>query len=82
MQTVVRVGADSIWAEDCRGAGPPLVLRHSGMADARLWDPVWPGLTAAFRVIRYDCRGYGRSPAPTEPYTRRSATRTSSARPS
>jgi 3-oxoadipate enol-lactonase len=69
MQTMVPVGADRIWAEDSRGAGPPLVLVHSGVADARLWDPVWPELTAAFRVIRYDSRGYGRSPAASEPYT-------------
>ena len=68
MQTMVPVGADRIWAEDA-GAGPPLVLLHSGVADARLWDPVWAQLTAAFRVIRYDSRGYGRSPAATEPYT-------------
>jgi 3-oxoadipate enol-lactonase len=69
MQTMVPVGADSIWAEDSRGAGPALVLLHSGVADARLWDPVWPELSAAFRVIRYDSRGYGRSPAASEPYT-------------
>lgn len=69
MQTMVRVGADSIWAEDSAGTGPALVLLHSGVAGARLWDPVWPELTAAFRVIRYDSRGYGRSPAASEPYT-------------
>jgi 3-oxoadipate enol-lactonase len=68
MRTMVRAGADSIWAEDSQGAGPVLVLLHSGVADARLWDPVWPELTASFRVIRYDSRGYGRSPAATEPY--------------
>jgi 3-oxoadipate enol-lactonase len=69
MQTLVPVGADRIWAEDSEGAGPPLVLLHSGVADARLWDPVWPELTAAFRVIRYDSRGYGQSPAASEQYT-------------
>jgi 3-oxoadipate enol-lactonase len=69
MQTMVPAGADRIWAEDSEGSGPPLVLLHSGVADARLWDPVWPELTAAFRVIRYDSRGFGRSPAATEPYT-------------
>jgi phosphoribosyl-ATP pyrophosphohydrolase len=68
MQTMVRVGADSIWAEDSAGTGPALVLLHSGVADARLWDPVWPELAAAFRVIRYDSRGCGRSAAASEPY--------------
>ena len=69
MQTMVAVGADKIWAEDSGGAGPELVLLHEGVGDARMWDPIWPAVTDRFRVIRYDVRGYGRSPAPTENYT-------------
>ncbi|HEY2507867.1 MAG TPA: alpha/beta hydrolase [Streptosporangiaceae bacterium] len=68
MQTMLTVGADKIWAEDSGGSGPTLVLLHEGIGDSRMWDPVWPQLTAAFRTIRYDVRGYGRSPAPTENY--------------
>jgi len=66
---MVPAGADRLWAEDSQGAGPALVLLHSGVSDARLWDPVWAGLTAAFRVIRYDSRGFGRSPAASEPFS-------------
>jgi 3-oxoadipate enol-lactonase len=69
METMVAAGADKIWAEDSGGSGPPLFLLHEGVGDARMWEPVWPELTRAFRVIRYDVRGYGRSPAPTEQYT-------------
>jgi 3-oxoadipate enol-lactonase len=69
MQTMVAAGTDKIWAEDSGGSGPPLLLLHEGVGDARMWDPVWPQLTTAFRAIRYDVRGYGRSPAPTEQYT-------------
>jgi 3-oxoadipate enol-lactonase len=69
MQTMVTAGTDKIWAEDSGGSGPPLLLLHEGVGDARMWDPVWPDLTAAFRAIRYDVRGYGRSPAPTQKYT-------------
>lgn len=69
VETFIPAGAGEIWAEDSGGTGPVLVLVHSGISDARLWDPVWPGLTAAFRVIRYDCRGHGRSPAATEDYS-------------
>jgi pimeloyl-ACP methyl ester carboxylesterase len=69
MQTMVTVDADKIWAEDSGGAGPVLVLLHEGVGDARMWDPVWPQLTAGFRAIRYDVRGYGRSPAPTENFS-------------
>lgn len=66
---MVTAGADKIWAEDSEGSGPVLVLLHEGIADSRMWDPVWPELTAAFRAIRYDVRGYGRSPAATETHS-------------
>ncbi len=69
MQTMLAVGADRIWAEDSGGSGPVLVFLHEGVGDARMWDPVWPLLTARFRTIRYDVRGFGRSPAPTEDFT-------------
>jgi 3-oxoadipate enol-lactonase len=68
METMVAAGTDKIWAEDSGGSGPPMLLLHEGVGDARMWDPVWPELTRAFRCIRYDVRGYGRSPAPTEQY--------------
>ncbi len=69
MQAMVAAGADKIWAEDSGGAGPVLVLLHEGVGDSRMWDPIWSALTNAFRVLRYDVRGYGKSPAPTEQYT-------------
>lgn len=68
MPTTVTVGADRIWVEDSGGPGPAAVLLHPGIADARSWDLVWPALTERLRVIRYDARGYGRSPAPTEEF--------------
>jgi 3-oxoadipate enol-lactonase len=69
MQTMVPVGADKVWAEDSGGDSPVLVLMHEHVGDSRMWDPIWPALTAAFRVIRYDVRGFGRSPAATESYS-------------
>jgi 3-oxoadipate enol-lactonase len=69
MQTMVPAGSDKIWAEDSGGDGPVLLLMHAGVADARMWDPVWPALTASCRAIRYNVRGYDRSPAATENYT-------------
>lgn len=69
METTIAVGADTLWAEDTGGDGPVLVLLHPGVGDSRVWDRIMPALTSTCRVIRYDSRGYGRSPAPTENYT-------------
>src|SRR4051794_25805262 len=44
------------------GAGPVLVLLHAGICDSRMWQPQWEALSAAYRTIRVDLRGYGRSP--------------------
>jgi 3-oxoadipate enol-lactonase len=69
METMVEVGADKLWAEDAGGDKPVLLLVHEHVADSRMWDPIWPQLSAAYRVIRYDARGFGRSPAATEEYS-------------
>jgi pimeloyl-ACP methyl ester carboxylesterase len=72
---MVQVKGGEVWAQDTGAdgqavAGPPVVLLHAGVGDSRLWDPVLPGLTAGgHRVISYDARGFGRSPAPTVSYT-------------
>jgi 3-oxoadipate enol-lactonase len=69
MQTMVDVGTDTLWAEDSRGDGPVLVLVHEHVADARMWDPIWSQLCDIYRVIRYDARGFGRSPEATREYS-------------
>ena len=50
-------------AHDREGpAGTPvLVLLHAGVADRRMWDPVWPDLTRDHDVVRPDLRGFGDS---------------------
>ena len=44
------------------GSGPPVVLVHAGICDSRMWDPQWEAFQRAHRVVRYDLRGFGRSP--------------------
>ena len=39
----------------------PVLLVHAGIADRRMWDPIWPALTADRDVVRVDLRGYGES---------------------
>ncbi|MFF7455244.1 alpha/beta fold hydrolase [Kitasatospora sp. NPDC008115] len=69
MDTTVAVADGELWADDSGGDGLPLVLLHPSVGASTIWDPVLPALVARHRVIRYDCRGYGRSPAPTVPYS-------------
>ncbi|MFD8258725.1 alpha/beta fold hydrolase [Streptomyces griseoluteus] len=66
---LVQLGDGDIWAADSGGYGPPLVLLHPGVGDSRIWDGLLPELTARYRVIRFDVRGYGRSPQPTAAYS-------------
>jgi 3-oxoadipate enol-lactonase len=63
-ETMVAVDGGTVWADDSGGDGPPLVLLHPGVGDSRIWEPALPALIASYRVIRYDARGFGRSPAP------------------
>jgi 3-oxoadipate enol-lactonase len=58
------VSGDARLVCEVAGTGTPVVLVHAGIADARMWGPLMPELTAHHRVIRYDLRGYGRSALP------------------
>ncbi|MGD8454373.1 MAG: alpha/beta fold hydrolase [Phycisphaerae bacterium] len=51
------------------GSGPAIVLLHDGLLHSAAWDAQWRELTPQYRVVRYDRRGYGRSDAPTAPYS-------------
>jgi 3-oxoadipate enol-lactonase len=54
--------------ETC-GAGPgAIVLLHDGILDGSAFDAAWPLLCAKAKVVRYDRRGYGASPAAVAPY--------------
>ncbi|HSM38092.1 MAG TPA: alpha/beta fold hydrolase [Candidatus Limnocylindrales bacterium] len=53
---------------DEAGSGPPLLLIHAGIVDRRMWDDVWPDLTARHRVVRLDLRGFGDTPLPDGPF--------------
>lgn len=53
---------------EASGKGPAVVLIHGGLVDSRLWDAQMKPLSKHYRVVRFDIRGYGRSPAPAVEY--------------
>lgn len=67
MGQLIRVGSDQLWVEDSGGPGEPLVLLHPGITDSTIWDALAP-LLDGHRVVRFDRRGFGRSPLATEEF--------------
>ena len=57
-----------IYYEECGSGAPTVVLIHDGIAHSAVWDAVWPAFCAKFHAIRYDRRGYGKSPEATTWY--------------
>ena len=64
----VAVDGGSLFYETL-GKGAPVILIHGGFGDRRMWDAQMEPLSQAFRVIRYDHRGFGKSSAPDKPYS-------------
>lgn len=58
----------ALYAEVAGTGDPAIVLVHAGIADLRMWDREFATLARDHRVIRFDLRGYGRSPDPTRDY--------------
>jgi pimeloyl-ACP methyl ester carboxylesterase len=65
----VDVPGGKLWYESCGAGGAGMVLIHDGVLHSVVWDQVWPILCKDFHVVRYDRRGYGRSPEAKAPYS-------------
>ena len=61
MRATVRSGDGVPIGTVTEGVGPPLLLVHGGMRSAMGWAPLWPLLTARYRVTAMDRRGRGMS---------------------
>jgi pimeloyl-ACP methyl ester carboxylesterase len=65
----VDVEAGKLYYEECGTGLDAVILIHDGIAHSAVWDDIWPAFCKRFHTIRYDRRGYGRSPASTTWYT-------------
>src|SRR6266699_5882538 len=54
---------------DGRESAPWLVLSNSLATDLTMWDQQAKDFSGAFRVLRYDQRGHGKTDAPAGRYT-------------
>jgi pimeloyl-ACP methyl ester carboxylesterase len=64
----VTVDGAKLYYEECGSASRAVVLVHDGVLHSAAWDDVWPEFCKHFHTIRYDRRGYGRSPVATQGY--------------
>jgi pimeloyl-ACP methyl ester carboxylesterase len=69
MELMVPVDGGALYTEDTQSPGYPVVLLHPGWGDSRIWQPVVDRLAGRARTVRYDTRGYHRSPASAVPFT-------------
>jgi pimeloyl-ACP methyl ester carboxylesterase len=53
---------------EVEGSGPTVVFVHEAIVDSRVWDPQWSSFEA-YRRIRLDLRGFGRTPVGQLPLT-------------
>jgi 3-oxoadipate enol-lactonase len=56
------------WTEAGPADAPVVVLSNSLGATRTMWGPQVPALAERYRVLTYDTRGHGDSPAPAGPY--------------
>ena len=67
-ERLVEVGGNRLHiAVDGHADGPWLTLLNSLAADMRMWEPQIGPLGKAFRLLRIDARGHGRSSADNPP---------------
>jgi len=63
------VDGGQIYYETCGKGARTIVLLHDGVVDSASFDDMWAVLCKDFRVVRYDRRGYGKSPAAKAAYS-------------
>jgi 3-oxoadipate enol-lactonase len=56
---------------EAEGSGPTVTMVHAGVAHLRMWDSQVEALGDAYRVIRYDTRGFGKTVCEDVPYSNR-----------
>src|SRR5919108_2756135 len=56
---------------EVEGLGEPILFVHAGVADLTMWDDQVAAIRDAYRCIRYDTRGFGRTETAPVPFSNR-----------
>jgi len=65
----IQVENGKLYYETAGQGEETLVFIHDGLVHSAVWDQQFPVFSETFRVVRYDRRGYGRSPKPETAYS-------------
>jgi 3-oxoadipate enol-lactonase len=65
----IDVDGGKLYYEELNHGGQTVVLTHDGVVDSAVWNDVWPEFCQHFHAVRYDRRGFGKSPAATSWYS-------------
>ena len=65
----IEVDGGKLYYEESGQGTQTVVLLHDGVLDSAVWNDVWPEFCQHFHMIRYDRRGFGKSPAATSWYS-------------
>lgn len=63
MSDLVRAGNDQFAIRDFGGSGPDLLLVHGTGHNLEVWNPLVAQLSGYFRMVAFDLRGHGQTPA-------------------
>ncbi len=65
----INVKDGKLYYEEKGQGDETIVLIHDGLVHGEVWDNQFSTFSEKFHVVRYDRRGYGRSPKPEKPYS-------------
>jgi 3-oxoadipate enol-lactonase len=65
----IEVDGGKLYYEEGGQALQAVVLIHDGVVNSSVWNEVWPEFCQHFHTVRYDRRGFGKSPAATAWYS-------------
>ena len=65
----IEVDGGKLYYEEGGQGRQAVVLIHDGVVNSAVWNEIWPQFCQHFHTVRYDRRGFGKSPAATSWYS-------------